>query len=86
MDIINYTTARQNLAQTMDKVIDDHAPITVTRGNDKAVVIISLEDWDALQETIYLMRSPANAQRLLDGIKAFEEGRDIIVQNDLVGS
>lgn len=84
MDIINYTTARQNLAQTMDKVIDDHAPITITRG-DKAVVMISLEDWDAIQETIYLMRSPANAQRLLDGIKAFEEGRDII-QNDLVGS
>lgn len=77
MKAINYTHARNNLAKTMDKVIDDHAPITITRKNDKAVVLISLDDFQALEETAYLLRSPRNAQRLLQSIVELETGKGV---------
>ena len=65
MRTLNYTTARQNLASAIDDVVDDHTPLIITKGSDKAVVMMSLEDWNAWQETMYLLRSPANAERLL---------------------
>jgi len=77
MEAISYTHARNNLAKTMDKVIDDHAPITITRKNDRAVVLISLDDYQALEETAYLLRSPRNAQRLLQAIMELESGKGV---------
>jgi len=74
MDSITYTAARATLAATMDKVCDDHAPVIVTR-NEQSVVMMSLEDYNALEETAYLLRSPKNAMRLLEGIAEFEKGR-----------
>lgn len=66
MDTITYTAARARLAQTMDQVCNDHEPLIITRnGEQQAVVMLSLEDFKALEETAYLLRSPANAQRLL---------------------
>ena len=79
MRAINYTTARQNLAQTMDDVIQDHVPTIITRNSDKAVVMMSLEDWNAWQETFYLLRSPANARHLLESIQEFEGNAKTIV-------
>ena len=66
MDAISYTAVRANLAQTMDKVCDNHEPIIVTRNREQAVVLISLEDYKAMEETAYLLRSPANARRLIE--------------------
>jgi len=75
MDAITYTTARQNLAQTMNRVCVDHDPIIITRNNQQSVVMMSLEDYNALQETAYLLRHPKNAQRLLASIAQLESGQ-----------
>ena len=74
MDAITYSTARANLADTMDRVCEDHEPIIITRNGEQAVVMISLEDFKALEETSYLLRSPKNARRLLESIAALESG------------
>ena len=68
MKAITYTAARESLASTMDRVCVDHDPVIITRNRDQAVVMMSLEDYESLQETAYLLRSPANARRLLDSI------------------
>ena len=75
MDAITYSTARAKLADTMDRVCDDHEPIIITRNGEQAVVMISLDDFNALEETSYLLRSPKNAQRLLESIAALESGK-----------
>jgi antitoxin YefM len=74
MEAITYTAARQNLAKTMDKVCRDRAPVIVTRKSSNSVVIMSLEDFEALEETAYLLRSPKNAKRLLESIAELESG------------
>lgn len=68
MKAITYTAARENLASTMDSVCLDHDPVIITRNRDQAVVMMSLEDYESLQETAYLLRAPANARRLLESI------------------
>ncbi len=75
MDAISYSAARANLAKTMDKVCSDHAPIIITRKSESPVVMLSLEDFQAMEETVYLLRSPANARRLLESIAELESGQ-----------
>jgi antitoxin YefM len=74
MDAISYSTVRANLACTMDRVCNDHEPIIVTRKGQPSVVMLSLEDYKALEETAYLLRSPANAKRLLGAIQQLLAG------------
>jgi len=74
---MTYTAARENLASTIDQVCNDRDPVIITRKRDQAVVMISLEDYEALEETAYLMRSPANAKRLLESIEAAEKGQTL---------
>ena len=74
MDSISYSDARARLAKTMEKVCDDHAPVVITRKSARSVVMMSLEDYQALQETAYLLRSPRNARRLLESIAELESG------------
>lgn len=74
MDAISYTAARSNLAKTMEKVCEDHSPVIITRKRAQAVVMMSLEDFEALQETAYLLRSPENARRLLESVAELEHG------------
>ena len=74
MDTITYSDAREKLAKTMEKVCDDHAPIIITRKNSRSVVMMSLDDYEALQETTYLLRSPKNARRLLESVAELESG------------
>nr|WP_299409846.1 type II toxin-antitoxin system prevent-host-death family antitoxin [Acaryochloris sp. IP29b_bin.148] len=74
---MTYTALRKNLAKTMDQVCDDHEPVTVTRSNARPIVILSLEDYKALEETAYLLRSPKNLQRLLESIAELESGKGI---------
>ena len=75
MDAITYTTARANLAGTMDRVCEDHEPIIITRNSQQAVVMMSLDDFNALEETSYLLRSPKNARRLLESVSSLESGK-----------
>ena len=77
MDAISYSIASANLAETMDKVCRDGAPVVITRDGQPAVVMLPLEEFDALEETAYLMRSPANAKRLLEAKEALEVGQGI---------
>lgn len=74
MNAIPYTRLRGNLAKEMDRVCDDHAPIIVTRKTSRSVVMLSLEDYEALEETAHLLRSPKNARRLLESIAELERG------------
>jgi antitoxin YefM len=74
MRAISYTKARNSLASTMKQVCEDHNPIIVTRKNNQAVIMMSLEDYESLTETAYLMQSPKNAKRLIDSIKELKDG------------
>ncbi|HIE41395.1 MAG TPA: type II toxin-antitoxin system prevent-host-death family antitoxin [Candidatus Aenigmarchaeota archaeon] len=77
MDAISYTAARANLARTMEKVCNDHAPVIITRKRETPVVMMSLEDYEAMEETTYLLRSPANARNLLESIAELEAGQGV---------
>ncbi|MFT5114253.1 MAG: antitoxin YefM [Parasphingorhabdus sp.] len=74
MDTISYSEVRSKLAKTMEKVCDDHSPIVITRNNSRSVVMISLDDYSAMEETTYLLRSPKNARRLLESVAEIERG------------
>ncbi len=74
MTTITYSAARADLAQAMKKVCKDHEPVIITRQNNESVVMISLEDFKALEETAYLLRVPKNAKRLLESIAELEQG------------
>jgi antitoxin YefM len=74
MKALTYTAARQNLAKTLEKVCRDHSPVIVTRKSSNSVVIMSLEDYEALEETAYLLRSPKNTRRLIESIAQLERG------------
>ena len=74
VDAITYTRARANLAQTIDSVCDNHEAVIITKKNDRSVVMLSLEDYQALEETSYLLRSPNSARRLLNSINELDAG------------
>ena len=75
MKAITYTSARGNLARTMQQVCEDHEPVIITRKNNQAVVMMSLDDYEAMNETAYLLRSPKNAKRLMRSIEDLEAGK-----------
>ncbi len=63
----------------MDRAVNDHTPIAITRQRGKPVVMIDLDDWNAIQETMYLLSSPNNAKRLMESIAEADAGRLIEV-------
>jgi antitoxin YefM len=75
MNAITYTAARENLASTIDKVCNDRDPIIITRKRNQSVVMMSLDDYEALEETAYLLRSPANAKRLVSALESLDKGK-----------
>lgn len=75
MDSLSYTSARSNLAKTMERVCSDHAPIAITRHGAGAVVMMSMDDYRSLEETAYLLRSPKNMRRLVESITELEVGK-----------
>lgn len=77
MKSITYTAARENLASTINRVCEDQAPIVITRNRDQAVVMLSLAEYESLQETAYLLRSPANAKRLIAAVETLNRGKGI---------
>lgn len=74
MKALSYTAARSNLAKTMERICDDHEPVVITRRNEHSIVMLSLEDYEALEETAYLLRSPKNMKRLIESISQLEHG------------
>jgi antitoxin YefM len=74
MDTITYSNARTRLAATMKKVCENHEPVIITRQKEESVVMLSLEDFRAIEETTYLLRVPKNAKRLLESIAELERG------------
>ena len=83
MTAISYTAARENLAATMDKVCDDHAPIIITRNREQAVVMMSLADYEALEETAYLLKSRRNAKRIMSAVAQLDAGKGVARAVDL---
>ena len=77
MDAITYSSARANLARTMDRVCDDHEALIIARNGEQAVVMLSLKDFQALEETAYLLRNPANAKRLLSAAAQLTVGKGV---------
>ncbi len=72
---VSYSELRTNLASYMDQVCDDRAPLLVTRQNARSVVLMSEEDYEGLMETVHLLKSPANAARLLRSITQADQGK-----------
>lgn len=75
MKSITYTEAREKLSDTINKVCENHDTVTITKRRNTAVVMMSLEDYESLTETAYLLKSPRNTRRLLDSIQQLEKGR-----------
>jgi antitoxin YefM len=82
MYAISYSEARENLKAVIDKAVADRAPIAITRQRGEGAVLISASEWASIEETMYLLASPANAERLLEGIRGFDNGEG--EQHDLI--
>jgi antitoxin YefM len=74
---MSYTESRAHYAEMLDAVINDREEVVITRAGHQPVVVVSLEDYESLKETAYLMRSPTNARRLLDAMERLDAGRGI---------
>ena len=75
MKTLSYTESRARYAEVLDGVVNDREEVVITRAGHQPVVIVSLEEYEALKETAYLMRSPTNARRLLDAMERLEADR-----------
>ncbi len=75
MSHVSYSAFRQHLAEYMDEVCDSRATLRVTRQNARTVVLLSEEEYEGMMETLHLLRSPANAKRLLRSIKKADTGK-----------
>lgn len=82
MDVITFTDTRNKLKDVMDRVVEDKAPIVVTRQKGEAVVMVSLSDWNSMEETMHLLSSTANAVRLGRALQDLDAGRG--VERDLI--
>ena len=78
MEIVTYSDARANLKTLMDRVVADRVPYAVTRQRGKAVVMIALDDWNSMQETIHLRASAANAARLDAAMADADAGKNVV--------
>ncbi len=77
LDAINYSEARKNLASLMDSVCNDSDVVVITRRKARPVVLMSLDEYNSIQETAHLLRSPANAERLLESIAELQQGKAV---------
>lgn len=77
MRVVTYTDARANLKDVMEQVVEDHEEVVVTRKNGKPVVMVSLDAWNAIQETMHLLSTPANARALRESIAQLDAGKGV---------
>ena len=74
MRTLSFTDTRANLRAVMDRVIDDRAPVMITRQRGEGVVMVSASEWAAIEETLHLLQSPDNAARLQESIAELDAG------------
>ena len=74
MKTLSYTESRARYVEVLDSVVNDREEVVVTRAGHPSVVIVSLEDFESMRETAFLMSSPTNARRLLDAMERLEDG------------
>ena len=74
MNVVTYSDARANLKGVMDRVVEDRTQVVITRKKAEAVVMVSLSDWNAMEETMHLLSTPANAARLHESVRQFDAG------------
>jgi antitoxin YefM len=77
METVTYSYARENLKAVMDQAVKSRAPVKIFRQRDEGVVLISESEWASMEETLYLLSSPANAKHLLDGVKELDAGQGV---------
>ena len=77
MNIVTYTDARKHLKDVMDHAIHDKTETVITRSGREAVVVVGKEEWDAIQETLYLLTSPVNAGRLRESVAQLNAGQGV---------
>jgi len=77
MHAVSYSHARENLKAVLDKAVSDCAPITIVRQRGENAVVISESEWAGIEETLHLLRSPANARALLDSIAELDAGNGV---------
>jgi len=82
IDVITYTALRENLAKVMDEVCDAGSHVIVTRQNARPVVVMSYEEFRAWEETLHILRNPANAARLMESIAHADAGE--LFEHDLI--
>lgn len=80
MDVISYSETRERLKEVMDRVVADHEPIVISRQKAESVVMVSLADWQAIEETMHLLSSPTNAARLKSSIDELNAGSGTVQQ------
>ena len=74
MSTVTYTEVRENLATIWDKTVTSREPVVISRRGTESVVMLPLEEWEGVTETAHLLRSPANARRLLSALLRAEKG------------
>jgi antitoxin YefM len=77
MRTMSYSRSRAHYAEVLDSVVDDREEVVITRAGKEPVVIVSLDDYQSMKETAYLMRSPENARRLRESIERLERGEGV---------
>jgi antitoxin YefM len=77
MRTMSYSQSRAHYAEVLDAVVDDREEVVITRAGKEPVVIVSLDDYQSMKETAYLMRSPENARRLRESIEQLERGEGV---------
>ncbi|MHA6769763.1 type II toxin-antitoxin system Phd/YefM family antitoxin [Sphingobium ummariense] len=75
MDVISYSDTRAHLKDVMDRVVSDRAPVVISRQKAESVVMVSLSDWNAIEESMHLLSTEANRNRLLEAVKQLDTGK-----------
>jgi len=86
MSTITYSAARDHLAEVWDKTVSTREPVVVSRRGSESIVLLPLEEWEGLQETAHLLRSPANAKRLLAALNRLDLGQGEVLSVEALAS
>jgi antitoxin YefM len=85
MSTVTYTEARENLASIWDRTVSSREPVVISRRGAESVVMLPLEEWEGVTETAHLLRSPANARRLLSALLRTEKGEGKVMTREELG-
>jgi antitoxin YefM len=82
MSSITYTEAREHLASVWDHAVATREPVVISRRGTESVVLLPLDEWEGIQETAHLLRSPSNARRLLAALVRLDNGGGVSLDAD----